>query len=442
MAIIKGEKSGKAVLKKALELDGVKEQTKSVIKVGRSSNYLHRTATKINVACIHIDGVITPAAGYLNTANKHYNPQFVSGTFGALLNGFFVFELLKTYNVKSKSRTSFEKIADNFVVNISLAFVETIKGANGLRVFLDKGKYIQQATNNLTKELFEEASKKYVNFSNNKMLALPAPKGAVAFGMKHAASIGKAAGWLGVLVSSFKAADGFISEDYSKGLGNTLMAIGGAMMIYFIASGVGLAIGAILVIVGAVIEYSGKRSPLDDWAFRCFFGTTGEYWGDKRDETATKLRRSWALALPDHAEHSFIVGKFEEEVKDLEEIINPLQVIDVNKQDFEFEIYLPFSEEGEFELKVEINIEGRKRKTKYEVISWDKKASGVLHGADVKYLDGESKVAVDFEGFIPEDFEMIFSITAEIEYKRPDGEISELSQDIFEYDIRLGGWRI
>ena len=179
-----------------------------------------------------------------------------------------MYDLMKKRSEESKSRTYVGKISDNLYLNMTLELIGAIDGAKGIPAIATRAGSLQQ----MTTQMYQSLAR---NLSNAGQISAEAASAINAGATSRAVSVidkvGKVASAVGILLSAFKAYDGYASDDGAKMLGNELLMLGGFVGL-FMATGVGLGIVIVLLNIGTVIEILGARSDLEKWVAESFWG--------------------------------------------------------------------------------------------------------------------------------------------------------------------------
>jgi hypothetical protein len=227
---------------------------------------------------------------------------------------------------------------------------------------------------------------------------------------------GKLAGAVGILLSGFKAYDGYKSDDQAKLLGNSFLMVSGLLGL-FMTTGVGFALVILLLIVGAVIEIFGARSDLEKWVAESFWGTSDNYWGTIREvKIEDQIKEAKRIATTPTMQEDF-----KQEVTDLENIFMGFAIIDGQYRDYKFEISLPRLNESSFNLRVDVELVYEEKSKEGE---WYSRLVNVIKTKVLSNLYyvidyDKCKVTVDFESALPERMISIEKITVLVDYKGP-----------------------
>jgi hypothetical protein len=362
---------------------------------------------------VEIDHAILPAAGFQSAARGAYYPMLAVEGVSGFLNVFSVYTLISKKDEVSKSRTMLGRISDNFYLNLTLSLTEALSAATTVATVATRAGSLQSMTSAMYQELYTslrtsgQASTAVTDaYANN----------ATSRSVKIIDKAGKIAGAVGILLSGFKAYDGYKSDDQAKLLGNSFLMVSGLLGL-FMTTGVGFALVILLLIVGAVIEIFGARSDLEKWVAESFWGTSDSYWDKERVSIQQQIDGAIELAS-----NKKMQKDFKQEVTDLENIFMGFAIIDGQYRDYKFQISLPRLNESPFNLRVDVEvvyIEKPKEGSWYNTFGVNVIKTKVL--SDLKHVIDydKCKVMVDFESALPQNMISIEKITVLVDYKRP-----------------------
>ncbi len=373
---------------------------------------------QINMLHVENASHAAPAAGFHTAARKQFSERLSAAGVATFLGYCTLFDLIDKRNAPSQSGSPVGRFVDKYYIAMTVQFVDSFAATFALGSKITVNGSVQQLSKNLTAKLAEQVIK------NNKVseaVAKQVGNSAKGMGMARIGMLAKTAGYLGVALSLIKSGDAFYSDKNAAGTGNLLMAVGGAVMIYFGPSGIGILIGLLLIIVGGLTEMFGSLSELEQWAKDSFWGSSDKYWGRQRDiNLNTQLDRSTILNNPDDIDHKEIKSYFEKEVIDFENLFFGFGINRGAYRGFSYSVVIPRASEGKFKLNIEMVLDFDARRnpgsSSLEVINRYK-----LVGFDYEIDYATNQVTVNFRSALPHDLAYINKIKVIADYTDPNG---------------------
>ncbi len=373
---------------------------------------------QINMLHVENASHAAPAAGFHTAARKQFSERLSAAGVATFLGYYTLFDLIDKRNAPSQSGSPVGRFVDKYYIAMTVQFVDSFAATFVLGSKITVNGSVQQLSKNLTAKLAEQVIK------NNKVsetVAKQVGNSAKGMGMARIGMLAKTAGYLGVALSLIKSGDAFYSDKNAAGTGNLLMAVGGAVMIYFGASGIGILIGLLLIIVGGLTEMFGSLSELEQWAKDSFWGSSDEYWGDLRSkDMQDELSRSLVLSNSDHKKHKEVKTNFEKEVIKFENLFSGFGINRGAYRGFSYTVIIPRASEGEFKLNIEMVLDFDARRnpgnSSLEVINGYK-----LVGFDYEIDYATNQVKVNFRNALPPDLAYINKIKVIADYTDPNG---------------------
>lgn len=399
-----------------------------------SSN--NRTAT-IDMAYIQLESELVPAAGFDKRAGEIGLSQQKLAGLSVFLNLYSAFDILENRG-KSTAGTTLGKIGENFYINLIVAVGSSVNDVYECRRVFANGQFRQIASRNIVNNVYKEFSKSGI-LTRSGVNVSKARAGAIS-GAQVSKFAGKALGIAGILLTSFMAYDGFKTDRKAKGWGNALAAVGSvALMLTTVLGPVGAIVGVILVITGIILEYFGTLNPIEDWAYKCFWGKSDYYWGEqeRRGKLNELIDRARILATPDGDGYTSIKMLFNQEMKKFENLFLGLKVQNISRKGKQFEVVLPRAPvAGHFTLNIRVREE-------LVLLSMDRHGGETVRQVHLakqyQYQPGSRIVIVDLT---QQAWKNLPVVKVDIEYIDPDGEKFILNDhQIFKSERSFWMWK-
>lgn len=314
----------------------------------------------IDLQYVSIEGEFYPSAGFQEKATSQLNTRLSMAGLSSFLNFSGLYFIIDNRHNQTAT-TTVGKIAESTYLNLIVATGSIINDIYECRQTFANGKLLKTSSQGLN-------SKLYSSISSNKILKPVAnftskfKVGAIS-GPRVSQFAGKALGAIGVLFTAFTAYEGFSTGDKAKGWGNTIAAFGSAMLMAGALLGpIGIGIAIIIIGIGMMVEWFGKLSPIEDWAYQSFWGQSDYYWGeevDRSDKIGDQIKTSKALALPNDSDYEKIKNFFEDEMRAFEDLFLKIRVDNIKSKGKQFDIFLPrYNEAGNTpQLSIKVTVE-------------------------------------------------------------------------------------
>lgn len=371
----------------------------------------------IDLQYVSIEGEFYPSAGFQEKAASQLDVRFSMAGLSAFLNFSGIYFILEGRDNQT-AQTGVGKIAENTYLNLLVATGSIINDIYECRQTFANGNFVRTSSQGLSQKLYKALGKNstlkpIANFSSRIRV------GAIS-GTRVSQFAGKAFGAIGVLFTAFTAYEGFSTGNKAKGWGNTIAAFGSAMLMAGALLGpIGIGIAVILIAAGIIAEWFGSLNPVEEWAYKSFWGKSDYYWGkDTRrlENINVQIDKSEALADPDDADYGNIKAFFENEMRAFEDLFLKLRVDNITSRGKQFDIFLPrYNETGSNpNLSVTVKI--------YEPNGYEGRAYriGDTHQFSLPATINpeQSMASVDLSPYIHYNYD---KIEATIEYTAPDG---------------------
>ena len=378
------------------------------------------------------DYEIRPAAGIRDQLPQFGYLETAANGLGAFLNAASIIDLLDKKNKAPTDNDIFSKIGDNFWVNITVASISTIDDS-----YKTGQAFLRTSAGQAARSIV--SSKLFSRINNNALfraqsIALRASQSrSIAVASSVAKGLGRFAGIAGVLLSALQSASGFAQDKYAKGWGNALVAIGSGILLVFGATIVGAIIGAVLIVLGILIEYFGALDPIQEWAKESFWGSSDDYWGDDRPSIDDQIISAKVISLPSHPEYNLFKEYLKKEMEAFDKLFNFLAVLPTkNRKVANFQVYLPYLSENDSlsdELKINIDIDHNSDDAWFFNDDFEK----VPFSYDINY---QTKIiTVDYSTSLPTSPGYIEEVKVEIEYTPTGKETMELEKPIYQHTL-------
>lgn len=226
------------------------------------------------------------------------------------------------------------------VARIVVALLDTFAAGKALHSAVNTAQFTQGISQQVFAKLFQ-ANTTYFQAISASTQNL-ARTGGVAANLSRFVTIGNIAGVAGILLSGVYAFEAAKTNDRAALIGNSLVALGGAVILMFGASGIGTVVGLVLIISGTLITL-GQDSDVDAWVKRSFWGSSEQYWEGKKRPMPISLRidRAKVLSDPDDPEHKKRKEDFDKELEGYNNLTWRLRIENAVQGDGWLKIYFP-----------------------------------------------------------------------------------------------------
>jgi hypothetical protein len=314
----------------------------------------------IDLQYVSIEGEFYPSAGFQEKAASQIDTRLSMAGLSAFLNFSGIYFILEGRNNQT-AKTGVGQIAENTYLNLVVATGSIINDIYECRQTYAKGNFVRTQSKGLSQKLYKTLGKNstlkpIANFSSKVRV------GAIS-GARVSQFAGKAFGSIGVLFTAFTAYEGFSTGNKAKGWGNTIAAFGSAMLLAGALIGpVGIGIAIILIAAGLITEWFGSLNPIEEWAYKSFWGKSDFYWGEKierSEDIDQQIARSKLLATPDHSSYAELKEFFEKEMRSFEGLFLKIRVDNIRSRGKQFDIFLPrYNEVGNPpKLSIKVTVE-------------------------------------------------------------------------------------
>ncbi|NVK12708.1 MAG: hypothetical protein HWE35_00855 [Rhodobacteraceae bacterium] len=299
-----------------------------------------RPAQVIGVPYYEITGTGTlTAQGQAMSEFYRMGEQAANG--GALLLSFYAaFQTLKNWDNIRHSFTTVGAVARDPRVQIASALLDSASAIRGLQGVPGAAQFTQGVSSQVFSRMFASGADR---FFTPYSAAAQARNGinAVSSGLSQYATIANFAGAVGVALAGFQAFEGYKADDMAAGIGNSLVAAGGLVLLITGGSvalaAPGAIIGGLMIIAGTVSTFF-TDSDVDYWVRHGFWGRSEKYWGGKRrPEIHERLESAKLLAKAIEPYKS----SFERELEDYKDLTGTLKIKNDTAGDMRFEIVCP-----------------------------------------------------------------------------------------------------
>ncbi|WP_223669972.1 toxin VasX [Kangiella shandongensis] len=379
------------------------------------------------------DYEIRPAAGIRDQMPQFGYLETAANGLGAFLNAASIIDLLDKKDKAPADDDIFSKIGDNFWVNITVASISTIDDSYKTGQAFLRTSAGQAARSMVSSKLFSRINNNAL-FRAQSIALRASQSRSIAVASSVAKGLGRFAGIAGVLLSALQSASGFAQDKYAKGWGNALVAIGSGILLVFGATIVGAIIGAILIVLGILIEYFGALDPIQEWAKESFWGSSTYYWGEntERESIENQIEIAKALSDPHDPSHSKIKSELKKEMEAFDKLFNFLAVLPTkNRKVANFQVYLPYLAENDSlndELKINISIEHNTDS------SWfNDDLEDIAFAYDINYQ--KKIITVDYSSSLPTSPGYLKEVEVEIEYTPTGKETMEIEKTIYQHEL-------
>ncbi|MCW8857775.1 MAG: hypothetical protein OQJ95_10460 [Kangiella sp.] len=157
-------------------------------------------------------------------------------------------------------------------------------------------------------------------------------------------------GGIGVVLTAFTAYEGFKTGNKAQGYGSSMAAFGSALLMAGALIGpIGVGIALLFIAAGLITEWFGALNPVEEWAYKSFWGKSDYYWGEEnpRREITELIKISTALSNPEDPDFSKTKKLLESEMRAFEDLFLKPRLVRVDNKGKSFQLFLPrFHEEG------------------------------------------------------------------------------------------------
>lgn len=321
-----------------------KGNTASKGSAGKSQTV--RKAPTVDVPHVKIHGEFVPSVDFQSLAESQSQTGMrdFAGGFGLFMGAYGIFSVIDQKD-QPEAQTTLGKIGQNFYANLIVNFGTFAADVYDFASAAAAGSFKNFASANLNKTLYKK-SPKMLSQPKNASTKIGRASKAIN-GQKILKVGGKVLGVIGILFTAFMAYEAFSTDQKAKAWGNSLAALGSILMFF---GPIGIGVGLVLIVIGAALEYFGKRNPVEDWAYRSFWGQSEYYWGETNirpkslDEQILEAKKLSDKDAPNHKE---IKSFFKQEVQSYEDLFLQLQIKEIRNKGAYFTLYLPrYAENG------------------------------------------------------------------------------------------------
>lgn len=311
----------------------------------------------IDLQYVTIEGEFYPSTGFQEKALSQVDTRVSMTGLSAFLNFSGLFFLVENHK-KNDAKTTLGKIAQNTVLNSIVLTGSLINDIYECRQTYANGNFVRTSSKGIANKLYSELGKNKTlkllgNFSSKIRV------GAIS-GPRVSQLAGKALGGIGVVLTAFTAYEGFKTSNKAQGYGSSMAAFGSALLMAGALIGpIGVGIALLFIAAGLITEWFGALNPVEEWAYKSFWGKSDYYWGDEnpRREIKELIKISTALSNPEDPDFSKIKRLFENEMRAFEDLFLQPRLVRVDNKGKSFQLLLPrFHEEGN---SPEVNISVR-----------------------------------------------------------------------------------
>jgi hypothetical protein len=290
----------------------------------------------VGVPFFEINGTGTLTAQGESFSNA-YRAADLADKGGSMVLGLYAaFVAVRNWDVISPSITEMGAIAQDPKVQVASALLDTMAGLNALRGVPNAAVYTQKIGQQVFDRLFKAGSGRFFGAHIAAAQAQTAAQG-VSRNLLSYLTLGNLAGAVGIALAGMQAFEGFKADDLAKGYGNTLIAVGGLVVLIFGLTGLGAVIGGLLIIAGTVMTFFGDDAPTY-WARHSFWGSSEKYWGgEQRDGTVQRMEEAKKISSGDR----FFLDAFEQELNAYRDLTGSLRIENATSGDLRFEIHCP-----------------------------------------------------------------------------------------------------
>lgn len=310
----------------------------------------------IDLQYVAIEGEFYPSSGFQEKALAQVDSRVSMAGLSAFLNFSGLFLLVENHKNNS-AKTTLGKIAENTVLNSIVLTGSLINDIYECRQTYANGNFIRTTSNGLANKLYSKLGsnqtlKQVGNFTSKIKI------GAIS-GPRISQLAGKAFGGIGVVLAAFTAYEGFKTGNKAKGYGNSLAALGSSLLLAGSLTGpIGIGIALLFIGVGLITEWFGSLNPIEEWAYKSFWGKSDFYWGDRAERLKVEelIKDAETLSDPDDPNFETLKRFFENEMHAFEDLFLQPRLVSVENNGKSFQLFLPRYHEVGNAPKVYISI--------------------------------------------------------------------------------------
>lgn len=309
---------------------------------------------------------------------------------GSLLLGLYsAYHAAKNWYSVRQRHTDFGALAYDPVVQISAALLDTFAAGRALQSAANTAQFTQGTSQQLFTRIFSSGTN-YFSAASASTQSF-ARSGGIAANLSRFATIGNIAGAVGILLAGAQAFEAAKADDRAAFIGNSLVALGGAVILIFGASGIGTVVGLVLIISGVLITL-GQDSDVDAWVRHSFWGSSDKYWfGDDRIRPIENLiAEAKRLAHGDSDIRRF----FEQELEGYKNLVWNLSITNSAQGDHRVEIHFPGIESATDMARLEVRVEGAHWRR------WARTRRGSLIASAQTHFTGHGLVYVEIPNIV------------------------------------------
>ncbi|MBD3667515.1 MAG: hypothetical protein HUJ16_06115 [Kangiella sp.] len=329
----------------------ITEQSSNVVGyqqgLGKSINTTAGMHT-IDLQYVTIDGEFYPSTGFQEKAISQIDSRVSIAGLSAFLNFSGLFLLVENQK-NNNAKTTLGKIAENTVLNAIVLTGSVINDIYECRQTYANGNFVRTSSRSLSNKLYSQLGKnqtlKQVGNFTSKIKV-----GAIS-GTRASQLAGKALGGIGVVLTAFTAYEGFKTGNKAQGYGSSMAAFGSALLMAGALVGpIGVGIALLFIAAGLITEWFGSLNPVEEWAYKSFWGKSDYYWGEdvrREDLIEDQIDKASVLSNPENREYDMLKEFFEQEMRAFEDLFLQPRLVRVDNKGKSFQIFLPrFYEAG------------------------------------------------------------------------------------------------
>ncbi|MBD3653789.1 toxin VasX [Kangiella sp.] len=310
----------------------------------------------IDLQYVTIEGEFYPSSGFQEKALSQVDTRVSMAGLSAFLNFSGLFFLVENHK-NNNAKTTLGKIAQNTVLNSIVLTGSLINDIYECRQTYANGNFVRTSSKGIANKLYSELGKN----KTLKQLGNFASKikvGAIS-GPRVSQLAGKALGGIGVVLTAFTAYEGFKTGNKAQGYGNTMAAFGSTLLLAGALIGpIGVGIAIFLIAAGLITEWFGSLNPIEEWAYKSFWGKSDYYWGEKnpRREIAELIRISTSLSNPEDPDFAKTKRLLESEMRAFQDLFLQPRLVSVDNKSKSFQLFLPRYHEAGNPPEVNISV--------------------------------------------------------------------------------------
>ncbi|KIC36986.1 toxin VasX [Leisingera sp. ANG-M7] len=258
---------------------------------------------------------------------------------GLFLSFYAAFQTLQNWDNVRPSFTGAGAVARDPRIQIASALLDSAASLRGLQKASNAATFSQGVSSKIFSRMFATGAD---GFFTPQSVAAQAQNGinATSGGLMRYVTIGNIAGAAGIALAGAQAYEGYKADDMAAGIGNSLVAAGGLVLLITGGSvalaAPGAIIGGLMIIAGTVSTFF-TDSDVDYWVRHGFWGRSKNYWGEQREQIDERLSDARRLAYGAEPQRS----AFEQELKDYKDLTGTLKIKNETEGDMRFEIFCP-----------------------------------------------------------------------------------------------------